>query len=199
MYEFVDLSSRTHAATVAIGAWLVTDVSSSLGLMLAGNDQTSSFYFVVALLALINFVMFIVSVIFVARWIHRASANAHAIDPSMTISPGWAVGWFFIPFANLIKPYEAMRETWSASMGERGGYSDRDTGLVKTWWGLWIAMNIVSWAAFRAESLGASGTVVGGINLVASALAIAVSYTLVSIMRQVRDAQPTAGVEQVFA
>ena len=28
----------------------------------------------------------------------------------MTISAGWAIGWFFVPFANLVMPYQAMKE-----------------------------------------------------------------------------------------
>lgn len=50
-------------------------------------------------------------------WIVRASKNAASLMPdSKRITPGWAVGWYFIPFANLFKPYQAMRETWNSSV-----------------------------------------------------------------------------------
>jgi Domain of unknown function (DUF4328) len=39
------------------------------------------------------------------RWIFRASKNLHVLSSEpMAFTPGWAVGWFFIPFANLYKP-----------------------------------------------------------------------------------------------
>src|SRR5918997_5039842 len=51
-------------------------------------------------------------------WLHRASKNLRALgNPSQRIefTPGWAVGWFFIPFANLVMPYKAVREVWEKS------------------------------------------------------------------------------------
>ncbi|MGB0798912.1 MAG: DUF4328 domain-containing protein, partial [Planktomarina sp.] len=50
-------------------------------------------------------------------WIYRAAHNANQISPSETrITPGWSVGWFFIPVASLWKPYQAMRHTWNTAM-----------------------------------------------------------------------------------
>ena len=48
-------------------------------------------------------------------------------------SPGWAVGWYFIPFANLIKPYGVMDEIWDGSHqgDEAPDYSPSTLGL---WW-----------------------------------------------------------------
>ena len=44
-------------------------------------------------------------------WIRRANINADALVRSrMEFTPGWAVGWFFVPFANLFKPYQVMAE-----------------------------------------------------------------------------------------
>ena len=67
----------------------------------------------------------------------------------MEYTPGWAVGWFFLPIANLWKPYQAMKEVWA--LNAEGG---RDAGsaagvLLPLWWFLWLAWNIVSNAAGR--------------------------------------------------
>jgi uncharacterized protein DUF4328 len=49
-------------------------------------------------------------------WIHRASANLEGLGyVDQDYSPGWAVGWFFVPFLNLVRPYQVMREIWNAS------------------------------------------------------------------------------------
>jgi hypothetical protein len=47
--------------------------------------------------------------VLVGVWIYRANANAHALGGDLSVSPGWAVGWFFVPIACLFKPYLAMR------------------------------------------------------------------------------------------
>lgn len=49
-------------------------------------------------------------------------------------SPGWAVGWYFIPIASLWKPYVAMRDIVRASTLDAGlpGW------LLPSWWTLWI-------------------------------------------------------------
>ena len=41
-----------------------------------------------------------------------------------------------MPFANLVKPYEGMRELWNASTG-RWPY-DQGTPLLGTWWALYL-------------------------------------------------------------
>ena len=54
------------------------------------------------------------------RWLYLANANAFALGAEdMMVSPGLAVAWFFIPFANLFMPYLTMRDTWKASAKPR--------------------------------------------------------------------------------
>lgn len=53
-------------------------------------------------------------------------------------TPGWAVGWYFIPIANLWKPYVAMRDIVRASTLEVG----LSGWLLPTWWTLWIVSQI---------------------------------------------------------
>src|SRR5579885_27683 len=59
-------------------------------------------------------------IVFLA-WVYRASRNARALGAEgMKYTPGWSVGWFFVPFANLVLPYLVMREIWQASRAEPG-------------------------------------------------------------------------------
>ena len=49
-------------------------------------------------------------------WLHRASRNLHLLSGrQMRFTPGWAVGWWFIPFANLVMPYKVVRESGRSS------------------------------------------------------------------------------------
>jgi hypothetical protein len=43
-------------------------------------------------------------------WLHRTTSTARAIGLPVAESPNWSVIFFFIPLANLVKPYEVMRQ-----------------------------------------------------------------------------------------
>src|SRR5690606_28980720 len=81
---------------------------------------------------------------------YRAGHNARAIGAEgMKISPGWAVGWYFIPIATLWKPYQAMKEIWQASHSPTD-WEKRDSGpFLAIWWVLWIVSNGLGQALFR--------------------------------------------------
>lgn len=84
-----------------------------------------------------------------AIWIYRAAANAQAVDPiPQAIKPGWSVGWYFIPIANLWMPFRAMRETWASSVGT--GWPMGSPLLLKIWWATWVTSLIISNIANRA-------------------------------------------------
>src|SRR5437868_6687462 len=60
---------------------------------------------------LVTILVFIITGVLFLRWIHRANRNARALGAQgMRFTPGWAVGWYFIPIASLWKPYQAMKE-----------------------------------------------------------------------------------------
>lgn len=92
----------------------------------------------------------ITSGILILTWIYRANAEARRRGASgMKFTPGWSVGWYFIPFANLWKPYQAMREIWLASANPRNWeYQERPT-ILAWWWFLWIFSNMLSNASLR--------------------------------------------------
>ncbi len=70
-------------------------------------------------------------------WVYRVNRNAWTFGPTqMRHSPGWSVGWFLIPLANLVKPFSIMREIWLVS--SRGttpnGKPARAWPLIGSWW-----------------------------------------------------------------
>src|SRR5688572_5676802 len=55
-----------------------------------------------ALAYVLFFLVLVVSIIVVGMWIYRAHANlSDAGVDGLEFTPGWAVGWYFIPIANL--------------------------------------------------------------------------------------------------
>jgi hypothetical protein len=91
-------------------------------------------------------------------WIHGAVTNTQAINRPMTVTPGWAIGWFFIPIASLYMPYK--------TMGELVTHSDpREIVItpptVLAWWVLFVSGNgLRILAPPLRESIGTSGFVV---------------------------------------
>ena len=150
---------------------------------------------------LLSLVAFWVSGILVLRWIHRVNANAHGFADGMTVSPGWNVGWFFIPFANLIKPFQGVRETWQVSQGAPNWQDSPVPALLRWWWALWLIMNFIDNASFRlslrSETVGDS-VVIAFLNIVSAAVGVPLGLLLIRVIRDLTEAQTSLHRSLVF-
>lgn len=97
----------------------------------------------------LQFIAFVLTAVFYCRWIYRASSVARRISPDLIhYAPGWAVGWYFIPLANLVMPFLVMREIWQVARRPEPA-SDVPLAL---WWGLYIVSGFISSAGSIAGS-----------------------------------------------
>jgi heme/copper-type cytochrome/quinol oxidase subunit 2 len=63
-------------------------------------------YALIGIVALFHIPLGIATIVFFLIWEYRAYKNLSALNAqNLEHSPGWAVGWWFIPFANLVKPF----------------------------------------------------------------------------------------------
>lgn len=91
-------------------------------------------------------------------WFYRAYCNLRAMGNRGTdYSPGWTIGSWFIPLANLILPYLLMAEIVRGSIPRRADepYPKTVPGLrlVLVWWALWIIMLILErWGLIVAQA-----------------------------------------------
>ena len=206
MYDFKDPAGRTRLAVICVAIYMVSDALFGLTLLydyatsagpLDPYEVRPSDFVAIAML-----VMMIVCIVVVGMWIYRASANAHALSDEMTITPGWAVGWYFVPFMNLVRPYQAMREIWLASHFRGNWHGEPAPAILGWWWGLWIVTNILANISFRL-SMGLEGgeslELVTWLDIAGSALSVPLSLALISIMRQTAQAQDAARHEETFA
>jgi len=88
-------------------------------------------------------VVFVILVVLTAvawlMWQHRSQSNVRALGVPVGFSPGWAVGWWFIPIANLWQPFRAVRELWRASDAAAHTVDDgRSTSLLGWWWAVYL-------------------------------------------------------------
>ena len=117
-------------------------------------------------------------------WLHRAHANLPALGATgLKFSPGGAVGWWFVPIANMFQPYRVVAEVWRNSNPAGGGGM-----VVGLWWVLFVGGNIIGSRAgsfywdseepievMRADALMA---ISDGIDVVGAAMAIIVVLTI---------------------
>jgi hypothetical protein len=119
-----------QAATIGGGAWAFGPMIGPMRTVFAVQAVTS----IVAMVAWLT-------------WQSRATENAWATHAAMRVTPGWAVLWWFIPFANMGKPAGAVsqlvRSTDPATRSRRG-----DDLLVVVWWAAFLTGQILTYVGF---------------------------------------------------
>ena len=141
--------------TVAFGLTMVVSVIAAfsnfaqitlIGRMLSGDftfaevDANDTRQLVIAWIQL---ALYALTAMLFLLWVYRAHRNLPrmgANDP--TYSPGWAVGWWFVPIANYWMPLLVMSEIWR---GSDPAYTDSSRSWrsapvapqLGIWWALW--------------------------------------------------------------
>jgi hypothetical protein len=82
---------------------------------------------------------FLGTVITYLRWLHLMVRQLNALGVDVEVTPGWAVGYWFVPFANLVKPYRTVKNIVSAL----GGPELVSSLGVGWWWATWIIGNML--------------------------------------------------------
>jgi hypothetical protein len=127
-------------------------------------------------ISLFQFSIAIATIVLFAMWIYRANFNARQLGAQgMKFSPGWSIGYYFIPILSFWKPYQAMREIWQASKNPASWKSVDRGAVLPWWWFFFLANNILGQAVLRT-SLQAKE-----INELITSTAIMIASDLVSI------------------
>jgi hypothetical protein len=121
----------------------------------AANDSRQQ------LIGLLQILLFIGTAVAFLIWFHRAHKNLPVLGSrELLYTPGWAVGGFFVPFLNLVRPFQVMREVWHGSNPARlepdtaaglpaiGGHLGTPS-LVGWWWALFLVSGFVGNIAVR--------------------------------------------------
>ncbi|MCW6009469.1 DUF4328 domain-containing protein [Micromonospora sp. CPCC 205371] len=91
------------------------------------------------LVSLVAFFLLLVAATLVVVWLYRARRNLDKLGTAEgAMGPGWAIGGWFIPFANFVIPF---RVTSAVARGSLPG----SAWLTATLWGWWL-----SWVAATA-------------------------------------------------
>jgi hypothetical protein len=96
------------------------------------------------IIGLVELALFIFTTVFFSIWIVRANRNVRAFGAKdLRMTPGWAVGYFFIPIVNLWRPFQGMSDLWRASQNPADWTRLQVGALVPVWWTLWILSGIM--------------------------------------------------------
>lgn len=182
----------------AITAWVD---SGAMTASLEGDAETSGLISALVVIGLLAVGIFVGTVVSFCMFVHRAASNLRALGRSgLSFTPGWAVGWYFVPFANLIKPYHAMKEIVLASdpdapKSEYGSdwMSNPLPSIVGAWWTLWIFRMVVDRISSRMET----GLVFEAVALAVELGAVATAILVVQLVARRQDA--LAGIDRDVA
>lgn len=146
-YDFKPMQRLTFWAQLLMGVQMAGFALGSAGVIISmvSPQIDSAILLMGALGAMVGFVILLVSGVVNLIWIYGACCNAHALRPGTDMTtPGWAVGWFFVPIACLFKPYQALRDIWIASHGPVNGKYPRGSSRVILWWWTFLIGNLLS-------------------------------------------------------
>lgn len=146
-----------------------------------------------AVVAIVQFATFIAAGILILKWIHRANYNARQLGATdMTFTPGWSIGWYFVPVANLWMPYRAMKEIWKASANPQDWKNEPVSSLLPWWWFLWIVSGTVGSVSNRlwltAKTIDAY-TVANLLDQVSNAVVVVLSLLMAALVRRIQRMQ----------
>jgi hypothetical protein len=140
---------------------------------------------------------FLTTAVVFGMWIYRAHANLHARGArNLRVTPGWAVGYFFIPILSLWKPYEAMKDLWRASQDLYGWHTLRTPILLPLWWMFWLSSIVVGHMSQRlAAQAGSIPELYGAtwIELLAASARILLCITAYVIVQRIGTFQARLG------
>jgi Domain of unknown function (DUF4328) len=148
--------------------------------------------------------LFVTTAIVFIVWQWSTAKNAGSLGRTAArYGPGWSIGSWFIPLANLVMPVQIMQDLWR-STDPRSSADDWRNGprsvLVGWWWGAFLVASLISrtisehgssLAALQAADTRASLSAV--VAAIAAILAIGVVRRITARQAALRDSLREAG------
>lgn len=142
------------------------------------------------IISILYLIAYITSAVTFIMWFRRAYYNLHTQIFNLNHDEGWAAGAWFVPFLNLFRPYQIMKELYQETehlLVERveNYQTHNHTALLGGWWALWIFVSFVGQFVFR-YSVGADTIeelmVVSVASIVSSVASIPLAFMAVEVI-----------------
>jgi hypothetical protein len=153
------------------------------------------FYYPLAAIHGLSFLMVTVTAGIFITWQYKHARNARALGQVHGLGPGWAIGGWFIPFANVILPVIQLVQSSKASDPVPKHFSDVEsrTSLVVLWAVVfYVSLLEVSVQSEESSTAATADTLSGFLALLilpAAALALAMIWQLTKRQEVALDAQ----------
>jgi len=143
------------------------------------------------LAAILYLATLVVHLVLFLMWVHRANRNAQSLSSGMDVSPGWNVGFFFVPFASLWKPFQGLDQTWRVSTDPIRWRGLDAPSMLRWWWGFHLTANITGSLSNMASRTLTSGgqTASAIITIICFVTSLAAGVLAIRMIRQVTDLQ----------
>lgn len=149
IFAIIGLGLLGFSELLAAGFGFGQILSPELSIDMDDGTSESVWAMVQGLLILLQVPLYIFTAVMFLVWVNRANKNMAPLMAGNTeFTSGWAVGWWFVPFASLYKPFQVVREIWWESNPE---ISDEPTFLTESlrsapkymgvWWTFWLLSN----------------------------------------------------------
>lgn len=124
---------------------------------------------------------------FFLMWLHRAVRQVNGMGKGVGVTPGWAVGYWFVPFVNLVKPYKVIRDL----AGALGGDSFVASLHLGVWWAaLFLERSLArieTRLTLKHDSEGPAPTEAILVGIGASICLVVAAVLCIRIVREVQD------------
>src|SRR2546423_10142470 len=147
-------------------------------------------------IATLNLVALACTAILWLPWVHRAYTNLVFVGSKrVRFNPTWAVAYWFIPFVNVVRAYQVMKDLWlrSDSRNDRDGYDDLPAPvLLRGWWGtalVWAVLEPVLATMARDARTPEQLTDVTHLAIAVSAVGIVATSLAIRVVREIERRQ----------
>jgi len=137
-------------------------------------------------------------------WLRRAYRNLALVGSKRSrFTTRQAVGYWFIPFVNLVGGYQVMRDLWlrSESMNDRDGYDDLPApAFLSTWWGMswtWGVLEPVVAATARGARTPLELINATDVGMLVNAAGVVAAVLAIKLVREIDRRQQCFGVSSV--
>ncbi len=131
-------------------------------------------------------------------WLHRAYGNLKLMGTCKSdYTPGWAVGYWFIPIANLVRPYQITKELWLRSARRNAVESIKEfppAVVLTCWWGVYLISGFLGQLLMRLSSRATAidelqsvtmmGIALDAVGILSAGLALAVVHTIDTLQQE---------------
>lgn len=152
----------------------------------------------VGMAAIGTLILFLTTAVVFCCWKYRAYKNLKALGArELEYSPGWAVGYYFIPLLHLVRPAQVMSEIWRASgpevktEGPAAWKALKPTHLITGWWAAWITSGILARISLQTASSASPETLTFStyVGMAGSAISILGALFLISLIKGITRRQ----------